>query len=402
MTSTFPSSLAPAAAASRGPLHIGMFPEPEPVSGSHQAGAGHNLFRLFNSMLRARGCSVTGLTTSALLQPATLSADIVHLNWTELLARELYFGQRWLRLTARTTLRLGRPTDALLRAAVRRRLRPLFRHRPVIYHVHDLSSNWLQPPPAHRLDHAIKSVVLAESRAWVVNESSCLGEIDCPPPAAIATCRLGGFDLFHGAAIPRADARSSLGLPPDGRVFIYAGYSSPRRNPRELVAAFARLPAGHHLLVASTNARDFLPAELPANVHLFTGFLENEFVRTLFCAADWVVMPGSHYLTSAVVRTAISYRCPVICAPFGSQIDMARDAALWLDDASSDTLHARLASAATMTDAHLARFRAAAAQRHAERTWEKSVDAYLALLAQLMPANAPAIAARNTSAVPAT
>lgn len=370
-----------------------MFPEPEGVSTANRAGAGHNLFRQFNSMLRARGCSVTGLTTSALLQPANLAVDVVHLNWTELLTRELYFGQRWLRLTARAAHRLGASTDTLLRAAVRRRLRPLFQHRPVIYHVHDLSSNWLQPPAAHRLDRAVKAVALAEAGAWVVNEASCLGEIDCPPPAALATCRLGGFDLFHGPAIARADARAALTLPPTGRVFVFAGFSSERRNPRELVEAFSQLPAGHQLLIASANARNFLPADLPANVHLFTDFLENEFLRTLFCAADWVVMPGRHYLTSAVVRTAISYGCPVICARFGSQIDMARDAALWLDDADARSLHAQLSTAANLPAAELDRYRAAAAQRHAERTWEKSVDAYLALLAKLVP-SAPFAASR--------
>jgi glycosyltransferase involved in cell wall biosynthesis len=365
-----------------------MFPEPEEKAQSRTAGAGHNLFRQFNSMLRARGCRITGLCAADLLQPSRLDVDIVHVNWTELLARELYYGQRWFRITARAARLIGGPADTLLRAAAQRRLDRLFRDRQVIYHVHDLSSNWLQPRAAHRLDLAIKGIVLARAHGWVVNEDSCLGEIDCPPPAAVATCRLGGFDVFHGAAIPRAEARAELNLPACGRVFIYAGYSSSRRNPRELVDAFGQLPAGHHLLIASSNARDFLPAELPANVRLFTGFLENEFLRTLFCAADWVVMPGRHYLTSAVVRTAISYSCPVICARFGSQIDMARDAALWLDDASPRALSVQLTTAANLPAAELDRYRAAAAQRHAERTWEKSVEAYLALLARLAPATA--------------
>ncbi|MBI5422652.1 MAG: FkbM family methyltransferase [Opitutae bacterium] len=335
-------------------------------------------------MLRARGCTVSGLTTSALLQPEQVELDLVHINWTELLARELYFGTRWLRLTARAAGVIGEPADAVLRAAVRRRLRPLFRRHKVVYEVHDLTSNWLQPAGAHRLDRAVKAVILSEAHGWIVHEDSCLGEIACPPPAALATCRLGGFDLFHGTAISREAARASLGLPTSGRVFVYAGYSSPRRNPRELVAAFARLPAGHHLLIASSNARDFLPAELPANVRLFTGFLEDEFLRTLFSAADWTVMPGRHYLTSAVVRTAISYHSPVICAPFGSQIDMARDAALWLDDDSA-SLSSRLSTAATMPDAELARFREAAGRRQAERTWEKFVAAYLSLVTRLVP-----------------
>lgn len=386
MTTPSATSVAERAAApARGPLRIGMFPEPEAASDANRAGASHNLFRQFNSMLRARGCAVSGLSNSELLQPAQLAVDLVHINWTELLTRELYFGQRWLRLAARATIRLGSPADALLRAAARRRLRPLFRHRPVVYQVHDLTSNWLQPPAAHRLDRAIKSVILAHAQGWVVNEESCLAEIDAPPPAAIATCRLGGFDLFHGTAIPRTAARASLGLPASGRVFIYAGFSSARRNPRDLVTAFARLPAGHHLLIASANARNFLPGELPPNVHLLTGYLENEQLRALFCAADWVVMPGRHYLTSAVVRTAISYGCPVICARFGSQIDMARDAALWLDPANDDSLAAQLSAAASMPESELECFRQAAAQRHAERTWGKSVAAYLALVDGLVP-----------------
>ncbi len=373
-----------------------MFPEPE--GDSQWLKSGNGFFRQFNGMLRARGHTVTGLSVPALLQPATLQVDIVHVNWTELLARQLYFNQRWIRLTARAAPGIGRAAAALLRTAVRRRLQPLFRLHPVVYQVHDLSSNWLKPPAAHRLDRAVKAVLLSGADGWVVHEDSCLPEIDCPPPSAIATCRLGSFDLFHGPAITRIEARRSLGLPEArGRVFAYAGLSSPRRNPRDLVAAFAQLPADHHLLIASSNARDFLPAELPANVRLFTGFLENAFLRDLFCAADWLVMPGRNYLTSAVVRTALSYHCPIICVRFGSQIDMAREAALWLDDADEHSLRIQLAAAATLPEPALDRFRRAAAQRHTERTWEKSVDAYLALLADLSATRRSAAASAVTA-----
>jgi hypothetical protein len=257
---------------------------------------------------------------------------------------------------------------------------------PVIYQVHDLESNWLpQTPVVRRVDQAIKRALLQSADAWVVHESSALAPIEDFSglrPRLFARCQLGNYAKFHGAPVPRDQARARLGIPLGGCVFLWSGYCNERRDPRHVLRAFQRVAGpGARLLISGMNAGEFLAGSSHGDrVHIFDRLITNETYRDLVCASDWIVMDADKHLTSAVVRTALSYHRPVLCRPFGSQRDMAQDAAIWLDGLSPDRA---LERAQAMPAAEYERMTAAASARDSERTWARYHEAYGDLLGQL-------------------
>lgn len=376
-----PVSRRPDGRAPQSARSVGMFPSPLGESQWDKIGNGH--FRAFTPLIVEHGWMVQPLEVHHLLDDDCDHVDAVHINWTERLAITTAH-RRPIRLWAR--LRAFRDTvkaDRILRGIARNALRPIAKKRPLIYQIHDLESNWLQPRATWLIDQAFKAACLDLASAWVVHERSCLSAISDRhrPPPCTCICPLGDYAPFHGPAISRAEARRRLGLPAHGMVFLFSGYSSPRRNPAAAAAVIARLdPGTATLLVASTNGHEYLPAPISANLHLHSGLLKPETVRDVCCAADWVLMPGRRYLTSAVIRTALSYGRPVICPDFGCQTDMAREAAIWLADDSEPALQAALQAALRMTTPEYQVFCAAAERRNTERTWSASAATYIQML----------------------
>ena len=349
-------------------------------------GNGH--LRALHAELTALGWSLYGVTAGELLSPgdAAPAACVTHIHWTESLT--LAAPQPlWVKLLTRFQTTAGRTRPHLLLERFARRLiRRIAARRPLIYQVHDLDSNWLEPARAHLLDRAFKLACLKEAHAWVIHEHSCLPLINrlAPPPPHVAVCPLGDYARFHGASIPRAAARQRFGWPERDLVFLYAGYSGARRNPAATLTAFLRLgDARARLIIASRNSRHYLP-DSPPRVHVHDALLDNTTFRDLYCAADWIVMPGRDYLNSAVVRTALSYGRPVICIDFGAQSEMARGAALWLRDDSAEAIHEQLAHACAMPPPAYEAFARAALERNAERTWEQTARNHTALVEQLL------------------
>ncbi len=370
-----------------------MLPGPSNRTEWERIGNGH--LRAFVAELVALDWTVTGISASSLLSPSDADnlASITHIHWTESLTLEAP-QPLWVKALTmmQATADRTRPHFVLQHFA-QRHLRTIAARRPLVYQVHDLDSNWLEPARAHLLDRAFKLACLREAHAWVIHERSCLPLLDtlAAPPKHVAVCPLGDYARFHGEPIPRIEARRRFGWAEDETVFLYAGYAGPRRNPAATAEAFARLNnAKARLVVASRNAFRYLRADL-RRVHVRDELLENETVRDLYCAADWIVMPGRQYLNSAVVRTALSYGRPVICIDFGSQSDMARDAALWLENESADALYAQLSRACNMRSEEYETYSREAVARHVERSWENSSRSYVELLDRLrgQAANAP-------------
>lgn len=362
-----------------------MLPGPEPDTEWKRVGNG--ILRAIAAELVSHKWTADGIEAADFLSPSRTikNSAIVHVHWTEALA--LHVPQpSWVKaLTAlQTAIGQTRP-HALLQHFARGVLRPIAARRPLVYQVHDLESNWLEPARAHLLDRAFKSACLREAHAWVVHESSCLSLLEkfAPLPASVAVCPLGDYASFHGPPLGRSEARRRLGQPEHETIFLYAGYAGERRNPAATAAAFVRLGVAHtRLIIASRNARRYLSDNM-SRVEVRDEFIDNETLRDLYCAADWIVMPGRDYLNSAVVRTALSYSRPVICIDFGSQSDMARDAALWLENDSESSLLQQLSRACAMPREEYRRHANAAAARSAERSWRESIQRYVSLLETL-------------------
>jgi glycosyltransferase involved in cell wall biosynthesis len=103
----------------------------------------------------------------------------------------------------------------------------------------------------------------------------------------------------------------------------------------------------------------------------YTGLLSNEKIRDVICASDFIVNDAQKYMTSAIIRTALSYHTPVIVNPYGAAEDMARGAAIFIQE-DDDPVDDAIREALTMdTEEYMSLVRSAK-ERNAERTWDQT------------------------------
>lgn len=150
------------------------------------------------------------------------------------------------------------------------------------------------------------------------------------PPERIAVIPHGHYREVYGPALPAAEARARLGLPRQGRVFLFFGMIRPYKGVLRLLAAWAETPELHerHTLVVAGEALDPAhrdrvrrAAESAPNVRLRLERVPDEEVSCYFSAADVVVAPFDPILTSGSVLLAHSYGRPVV-RPEDPALDM--------------------------------------------------------------------------------
>lgn len=131
----------------------------------------------------------------------------------------------------------------------------------------------------------------------------------------------GHFRDVYGPPIPAAEARAKLGLPEQGRIFLFFGMLRPYKGVLKLLAAWAETTelSGRHTLVIAGQAlcADYRQAVVNAaararNVRLFPERVPDGRVSTFLSAADVVVLPYERSLTSGALVLAHSYARPVV------------------------------------------------------------------------------------------
>jgi glycosyltransferase involved in cell wall biosynthesis len=189
---------------------------------------------------------------------------------------------------------------------------------------------------------------------------------------------------LYGPPITKAEARSQLGITNSGKLFSYLGTARPGRNPAIATASFLENAASHdHLLIAGSNAYRFVPKDLDKRVKIYEGVIPVDLFHKILCASDFIINDGQHYLTSAIIRTAMSYSRPVIAYPFGSAVDMAKDAAVWISD-SENGLADAIRTASMMSEPAWQALSAAAAKNETLFTWQQCGEACMALYQELL------------------
>jgi len=243
---------------------------------------------------------------------------------------------------------------------------------PLIWEQHDLGSHHLTAVPyLADLDHKLHSELYGVCSALVVHEKSCIKPIfqtyGCERPYVVA--HLGPY-LF-GPPVSKGEACHRLGIAASGKVIAYLGTARPNRNPANTIASFLRVAGdGDRLIVAGMGVGTYAPGvPIDYRITLLDGFIQPEQMRDIYCAADFVVNDAEYYLTSAVVRAAMTYGVPIIVRPFGSAIDMAREAAIFIDESGID---GALLIALQSDPEKCETLRKEASKRDKERTWETS------------------------------
>ena len=131
----------------------------------------------------------------------------------------------------------------------------------------------------------------------------------------------------------RAALRARFGVPATSTCFVFVGKLEPKKRPRDLLRAFARVAARrtdvHLLIVGSGGLASSLRAEAagtPASVS-FAGFVNQSEIGAAYGAADALVLPSDFGETwGLVANEAMACGLPIVVSDrVGCGPDLARD-----------------------------------------------------------------------------
>jgi beta-1,4-mannosyltransferase len=128
------------------------------------------------------------------------------------------------------------------------------------------------------------------------------------------------------------DARKTLGIPQEARVFIFLGAVRAYKNVTALVRAFGRVTVPNALLfVAGVPSSSELAAEilkeasLDSRVQVQFEYVKVQDVCTYFGAANLVVIPYRKVLNSGSALLALSCNRPVLVPDLGAMSELQAD-----------------------------------------------------------------------------
>ncbi len=313
----------------------------------------------------ADSCRGAGITVNPIPTQSSKDSNICFVHWPHHWSRAATLGY---------SLGVGQPYARNLP------------NKRTIWDAHDLVD--------HRTGHSIKRSFLIryytrmylQADAVIVHENSAIGPLneyfgERSSRPIVAT--FGPFDVFHGVEVSKNSARTSQVLPKDAQIFLLFGTDRENRRHEQVVTAFIKNSKSNQFLcIAGGNDGDVqVSIRNHPRMRFFGSYLDNRVVRDLFCAADFVIEHGLRQLTSAVVRTAITYGKPVISRDFGCTSDMAEGAAVWINQDNS--LCDIFATLSNIPENDYCALALAAKQRNSERSWSKFGEALASTIDQL-------------------
>ena len=313
----------------------------------------------------AESCCDAGITVDRIPTQPSKDSTICYVHWPH----------HWSRAsTLKYSLGIGEPYAGNLP------------NKRTIWDAHDLVDHRTAPSAKRSLLIRYYKQMYLQADSVIVHENSAIaplneyfGERRLLPMIA----PFGPFDVFHGPEISKKSARTSQFLPADAQIFLLFGTDRENRRHEQVVSAFLKNSKSNQFLcVAGGNDGDVqVSVRNHPRVRFFGSYLANPVVRDLFCASDFVIEHGLRQLTSAVVRTAISYGKPVISRDFGCTSDMAAGAAVWMSEDNS--LCDIFAMLSNIPESDYLALAWAASQRNSERTWSKFGNALASTIDQL-------------------
>ena len=170
-------------------------------------------------------------------------------------------------------------------------------------------------------------------------------------------------DGLAALAMPRADARSVLGLPDDRTVVLFVGNMLPAKGVRELAEAIAGLGAPFVGVFVGSGPLQGYGLEVPSTSgHLdYRGAQPHAEVARYLSAADVLVLPSYREGLPTVIVEAGSLGVPVIASAAGGIPELlGEDRGTILPEVSSTAI----ATALTAFSSHRAEAEAAAGRLH--------------------------------------
>ncbi len=271
----------------------------------------------------------------------------------------------------------------------------------IFWTVHDVGNHENRHP---RLERACLSIVARLAHGLFVHCDCARREVLQSLPAAARTpfhvVRHGHYADHYPGPADREGGRRMLGIAPRRRVFLFIGNLRRYKGVPELIEAFAALGAeAGDLAIAGTPWDASLAAEIerlaaahPA-VHFLPGYVADDQIARLMCAADVVVLPFRRVLTSGSVILAMSFARACIAPRVGCIGEVLDDQGAFLyHPASPGGLAAALRRAAACSGEQLATMGRYNAERVRQWRWETAAEVTAAAYrdSRAAPARAPA------------
>lgn len=251
------------------------------------------------------------------------------------------------------------------------------RQIPIVWTAHNaLPHETFYPGWASRLYTA----VARRSSAIIAHSAAAASQIDrqYAPPLPPFVIPHGNYIGLAGPSIAQEEARSALKLEGQTPVFLVLGTLRPYKGLEALFDAFAQLPPGSARLVVVGGAK--IPAYLERlqvqaraipGITIIPQHVPEQDLPIYLGAADVVVLPYQHVLTSGILLWAMSYRRPVIAPAFGPIAELVSDGKEGLLYAPDQPRALQAALERALTLPNLVEMGHAAFQRVRPFTWSR-------------------------------
>jgi glycosyltransferase involved in cell wall biosynthesis len=218
----------------------------------------------------------------------------------------------------------------------------------VVWTIHNQLSHEARFP---RIELWLRAVVARVANCCIAHSEAA--KIDLVQQLALAPDKIhviphGHYKSVYGEPTDPRQARATLGLPSDARIFLYFGIVRPYKGIEDLLIAWRShegLSQNTHLVIAGLPFDSEYAARLAGIAsqckHVSTHFswIADERVHLYFSAADAVVLPFQRSLTSGSLLLALSFGKPVIAPNIASIAEaLGNEAGLLYDAAKGGSL----------------------------------------------------------------
>jgi len=258
---------------------------------------------------------------------------------------------------------------------------------PLVWTIHNLLPHESRHP---KLDGLLTRIVAGLSSGLIVHGPSAQRQAaemwGLQDQSRFAVIRHGHYMANYPNEMNRATAREKLALDDAELVFLFIGAVRPYKGVLDLIEAFRMLAADRtSLIIAGRPLNDEFARKIETagadldNVHFHPGFVQDDEIQMYMNAADVVVLPYRHILSSGAALLAMSFGKPCIAPAMGCLADVLDAPGAFLYEPESET-----GLLESMRHAVEAKGRLTQMGRHnrdtaSQWTWEKAAEATKAL-----------------------
>lgn len=267
-------------------------------------------------------------------------------------------------------------------------LRQVRKHARVIAVLHNV-----EPHESYPLSRQLTRLALSQCHGFIAQSDQVRRDLVALmpglDPARIVTAPHPVYD-FGAPGRPRktrAQARASLGLPPDARLVLYFGFIKPYKGVVHLIDAAPVLRArfgatGVRVLMVGDVYGETMPyrqriaASGAADViELIDRFVADDQVEDYFLACDLVVLPYVSATQSGIVQIAYNYDRPVVTTAVGGLPEVVLDGRTGFVVTPRDPAALAAAIIRFFDEDHADAFAAGVAAEKARYTWDNVANA---------------------------